>query len=115
MKLGKLLESQQKYDMALAEFKEVVKNEPGYFSGNPRLGEPYRYVNIIEIVLREHQRKLRDNPRNKEALKVIGKIHLSLGRLGQAEEYYQQLVQLSPNDYVAAETLRKIRRKMRKL
>lgn len=115
MKLGKVLESQQKYDMALAEFKEVVKYEPGYFSGNPRLGEPYRYVNVIEIVLHEYQRKLKDNPRNKEALKVIGKIHLSLGRLGQAEEYYQQLVQLSPNDYVAAETLREIRRKMRKL
>lgn len=115
MKLGKLLESQRRYDLALNEFKEVVKYEPDYFSGNPRLGEPYRYINVIETVLRDYQGKLRNNPRDKEALKVVGKIHLSLGRLGQAEEYYQQLVQLSPDDYAAAETLREIRKKMRKL
>lgn len=115
MKLGKLLETQKNYDKALAEFKEVVKYEPDYFSGTPRLGEPYRYINIIEIVLQDYQKKLKNDPRDKEALEVVGKIHLSLGRLGQAEEYYQQLVQLSPNDVMAAETLREIRRKMRKL
>lgn len=115
MKLAKIYDHQMKYDMALAEFKEVVKVEPEYFSASPRLGEKYRYINIVETVLQEYQRRLSNNPRDKEALKVVGKIHLSLGRLGQAENYYQQLVQLSPNDNRAAETLREIRRKMRKL
>ena len=115
MKLAKIYHRQTKYDMALVEYKEVVKNEPEYFSGSPRLGESYRYINIIETVLQEYQVRLTNNPRDKEALKVVGKIHLSLGRLGQAENYYQQLVQLSPNDDGAAETLREIRRKMRKL
>ena len=115
MKLGKLYESQGKYELAFNEFKEVVKYEPDYFASNPRLGEPYRYVNILEVVLQDYQKKLKNNPHDKEALKVVGKIHLSLGRLGQAEEYYQQLVQLSPNDAMAAQTLREIRKKMRKL
>lgn len=115
MKLARLYDVQTKYDMALGEYKEVVKNDPEYFSGNPRLGESYRYINIVETVLQEYQSRLARNPRDKDALKVVGKIHLSLGRLGQAENYYQQLVQLSPNDNGAAETLREIRRKMRKL
>jgi len=115
MKLGKLYERQKNYNAALEEFREVVKHDPNYFSASPRLGEPYRYINIVETVLRDYQSRLTNNPNDKEALKIVGKIHLSLGRLGQAEEYYQQLVQLSPNDAIAVETLREIRRKMRKL
>lgn len=115
MKLGKIYEQQGKYNLALNEFREIVKYEPGYFADSPRLGEPYRYINIVETVLQDYQKRLVNNPRDKEALEVVGKIHLSLGRLGQAEEYYQQLVQLSPGDVMAAETLREIRRKMRKL
>ena len=115
MRLGKIYESQSEYDMALREFKDVVKYEPDYFAANPKLGEPYRYVNIIEIVLREQQKILKQDPSNKDALQVVGKIYLSLGRLGQAEQYFEQLVQLSPNDMLAQQTLREIRRKLRKL
>jgi tetratricopeptide (TPR) repeat protein/TolB-like protein len=115
MRLGKLYDSQARYDLALQEYKKVVEIEPDYFAANPKLGEPYRYVDVIETVLNEHMDTLKRNPNDKDALEVVGKIYVSLGRLGQAEEYYQQLVDLSPNDIIAQQTLREIRRKLRKL
>lgn len=115
MRLGKLYESQGQYEMALSEYKEVVAIDPSYFAYSPRLGEQYRYVNILEVVLHEYQRQLDRNPRDQKALKVVGKIFLSLGRFGQAEEYFQQLVQLNPTDRGAQKTLEEIRKKLRKL
>lgn len=115
MRLGKLYDSQGKYDSALEEFKIVVKIDPDYFAANPKLNEPYRYVDVVQLVLNEAIEKLKKNPRDREALETVGKIYVSLGRFGQAEEYYQQLVDLSPNDALAQQTLREIRRKLRKL
>lgn len=115
MRLGKLYDSRAKYELALQEYKKVVEIDPDYFAANPKLGEPYRYIDVIETVLNENMDILKRNPNDKEALEVVGKIYVSLGRLGQAEEYYQQLVDLSPNDVIAQQTLREIRRKLRKL
>ncbi len=115
MRLGKLYDSQGKYEPALEEFKIVVKIEPDYFAANPKLGEPYRYIDVVQAVLNEAIEKLKNDPQDKDALATVGKIYLSLGRFGQAEEYYQQLVDLSPNDAIAQQTLREIRRKLRKL
>lgn len=57
MRMGRLYESQQCYDAALEHFMEVVKIEPSYFADTPRLGEEYRYINIIETVLQKYQKK----------------------------------------------------------
>jgi|GEM_PF-1478816 len=115
MRLGKIYEQQKKYNLALESFKRVVSIDPDYFVANPKLGEPYRYVNIIELVLKENQTRLDNDPQNREALSVVGKIYLSLGRFGQAEQYYEQLVAMNPDDSGAQRTLRKIRRQLRKL
>jgi len=115
MKLGKIYEMQGKYDLALAKYKDVVKYEPDYFAESPTLGEEYRNINVVEEVLREHLDRLNRDPNNPETIRVVGKIFLSLGRLGQAEQYYEQLLQLKPNDKEAKETLYQIRRKMSKI
>lgn len=115
MRLGKLYDSQGKYEPALEAFKIVVKIDPDYFAANPKLGEPYRYIDVVQTVLNEAISQLKRNPQDKDALATVGKIYLSLGRFGQAEEYYQQLVDISPNDAIAQQTLREIRRKLRKL
>ena len=115
MRLGKIYESQRKFDLSLAEYKEVVRIEPIYFAANPKLGEEFRYINVIETVLNETFTLLEKDPRDKKALEIIGKIYLSLGHYGQAEEYYQQIVDLSPNDALAQQTLQRIRRQLRKL
>nr|HQU74221.1 tetratricopeptide repeat protein [Calditrichia bacterium] len=110
MRLGKIYEAQRKYDLALKSFKRAVEISPDYFVANPKLGEPYRYVNIIEEVLNDNIERLERNQRDAQALEVVGKIYLSLGRFGQAEQYYEQLVQVSPNHAMAQQKLREIRR-----
>ena len=115
MRLGKLYESQKKYRQALIEFKEVVRHEPDYFATNPKLGEEYRYINIVELVLEENMNILDKNPTNQDALEVVGKIYLSLGRLGQAEQYYEKLLTVNPDDPLAQKTLNQIRRQLRKM
>lgn len=115
MRLGKIYESQRNYDLALSEYKDVVRIEPDFFAANPKLGEEFRYVNVIEEVLSETNAQLEANPRDKEALEIVGRIYISLGRYGQAEEYYEQIVDISPNDALAQQTLQRIRRQLRKL
>ncbi len=58
---------------------------------------------------------MRNNPRDAEALGIVGRIYFQLGRLGQAEQYFQQLVQLKPNDRLAQQRLKEIRKRLRKL
>ena len=115
MRLGKIYERQKRYNEALREFEEVVKIDPSYFASHPQLGEEYRNINIIEFVLQKYQARLNRNPRDTEALGVVGRIYFQIGRLGQAEQYFQQLVQIKPNDQLAQETLREIRKRLRKL
>ena len=115
MRLGKIYEQQKKYNLALESFKRVVSIDPDYFAANPKLGEPYRYVNILELVLKENQTRLDNDPQNRAAIETIGKIYLSLGRFGQAEQYYEQLVALNPENALAQRTLQKIRRQLRKM
>jgi len=115
MRLAKLYEKDKDYAAALEQYKKVVAIDPTYFIYNPRLGEDYRYINIVEVVLNEYQEKLTRNPKDPNALRVVGRIFYSLGRFGQAEEYFQQLVQLNPADQTARKTLREIKKKLRKL
>ncbi len=115
MRLGKIYENRSDYRMAFSEFKEVVKYDPDYFSANPKLGEPYRYVNIIETVLNENITALDNNPADKAALEIVGKIYLSLGRYGQAKEYYEKLLAVNPDNDIAQQTLKRIRRQLQKL
>jgi tetratricopeptide (TPR) repeat protein len=115
MRLGRTYEREGNYDAALDQFKEVVKLEPSYFSGTPRLGEQYRYINIIEEVLSEYQTKLEINPNNPETLLVLARIFNSLGRYGQAERYYQQIVQLDPMNREANRELKNLQRQQKKL
>jgi len=115
MRLGHLYEKEKKYNEALKHFKEVVKIEPSYFADTPRLGEEYRYINIIEEVLKEYQLKSELNPRDPQTLLVLARIFNSLGRYGQAEQYYKQIVQIDPQNSEANRALKNLKRQMRKL
>jgi len=115
MRLGRLMEREGRYDEALKYFKEVVKVEPSYFASTPRLGEPYRYINIIDEVLKEYQMKYDENPNDPETLLVLARIFSSLGRFGQAEQYYKLVVQIDPGNREANQELKNLRLKKKKL
>jgi tetratricopeptide (TPR) repeat protein len=115
MRLGRYYEREGNYTESLNLFKEVVKIEPTYFAGTPRLGEEYRYINIINEVLSEYQTKQELNPNNPQTLIVLARIFNSLGRYGQAAQYYQQIVQLDPTNREANRELKNLRRQQKKL
>ncbi|OGB60297.1 MAG: hypothetical protein A2Y94_02165 [Caldithrix sp. RBG_13_44_9] len=115
MRLGRYYEREANYEQALKQFKEVVKIEPSYFSATPRLGEPYRYINIIDNVLNEYQTRQQLNPNDPETLIVLARIFNSIGRYGQAEQYYQQIVQLDPANSEANRELKNLRKQQKKL
>jgi tetratricopeptide (TPR) repeat protein len=115
MRLGRLYEKQGHYQKALEHFKEVVAIEPSYFSATPRLGENYRYINILEEVLKEYQLKHDLSPNRPEIIIVLARIFSSLGRLGQAEKLYAEVVQLDPQNREATRALRDIRKQLRKM
>jgi tetratricopeptide (TPR) repeat protein len=115
MRLGRYYEREGNYQEALKYFKDVVKIEPSYFAATPRLGEEYRYVNIIDEVLSEYQTRLELKPNDPETLLVLARIFGSLGRYGQAEKYYLQIVQLDPQNREATQELQNLRRQMKKL
>lgn len=115
MRLGRYFEREGNYSEALKQFKEVVKIEPSYFADTPRLGEPYRYVNIIDEVLQDYQTRLQKNPNDPETLLVLARIFNSLGRRGQAEQYYRQIVQLDPMNKEANRELKNLQRNQKEL
>ncbi len=115
MRLGRLYEREKRYDEALREYKEVVKIEPSYFASTPRLGEPYRYINIIEEVLQEYRAKYNQNPNDPETLLVLARIYASLGRYGQAREFYSQVIKIQPTNREATLALKRLNRQMHKL
>jgi tetratricopeptide (TPR) repeat protein len=115
MRLGRYYEREGNYQEALKYFKDVVKIEPSYFATTPRLGEEYRYVNIIDEVLSEYQTRLELKPNDPNTLLVLARIFSSLGRFGQAEKYYLQIVQLDPKNREATEELQNLRRQMSKM
>ena len=115
MRLGRYYERERNYEQALIQFKEVVKIEPSYFSVTPRLGEPYRYINIIDEVLNEYQTRQQLNPNDPETLIVLARIFNSIGRYGQAEQYYLQIVQLDPANSEANRELKNLRKQQKEL
>jgi tetratricopeptide (TPR) repeat protein len=115
MRLGRYFEREGNYQKALEQFKEVVKIEPSYFAFTPRLGEPYRYINIIDEVLSEYQTRQQVKPNDPETLIVLARIFNSLGRYGQAEQYYQQIVQLDPLNGEANRELKNLRKQQKQM
>ena len=115
MRLGRLYERQKRYHEALEQFKEVVKIEPSYFADTPKLGEPYRYINIIEAVLQEYRAKYQQNPNDPETLLVLARIYASIGRYGQAREFYSQVIKIQPSNREATLALKKLNRQLQKM
>ena len=67
------------------------------------------------MVLKEYQTRLELNPNNPETLLVLARIFNSIGRYGQAQKYYQQIVRLDPKNLEANKELRNLKRQQKQL
>jgi len=82
---------------ALATFNEVVRRKPSFAEGwNKRA--------TIHFLLREYEKSLKDcdevfkrNPNHFGALAGAGQIHLQLGNMRRALEFFRRAVKVNPN------------------
>ena len=82
---------------ALATFDQIVKRRPAFAEGWNKRATLY-------YLLGEHQKSLRDcdevfkrNPRHFGALSGAGQIHLQVGNLPQALQFFRRAVAVNPN------------------
>ena len=82
---------------ALATFDQIVKRRPAFAEGWNKRATLY-------YLLGEHQKSLRDcdevfkrNPRHFGALSGAGQIHLQMGNLAQALQFFRRAVAVNPN------------------
>jgi tetratricopeptide (TPR) repeat protein len=92
----------------LQEYKEVVKADPTFFTISPKLGEKYRYINIVEATIRDLQQQLKTDPNNISALKSMGRIFYHLGKYSQARQMFEKVTRLKPGEKEATWYLQKM-------
>ncbi len=88
---------QQAFDDALKVFDEIVRRRPAFAEGWNKRATVYFLLGQNERSLLDCDEVLKRNPKHFGALSGAGQIHLRLGRLQQALEYFQRALQVNPN------------------
>ncbi len=88
---------QQSFDDALKVFDEIVRRKPAFAEGWNKRATLYFLLGENEKSLRDCDEVLKRNPRHFGALAGAGQIHLRLGHLEQALEFFQRARKVNPN------------------
>ena len=108
IKLAKVYDDQKQKQKALVEYKKVLSIDPGYFIAHPTLGPEHNYINIIDVTLKEMNKKIENNPNDLEANQMMAKIFYAQGFYGKAANIYRNILKISPNDAEAKSMLAKL-------
>jgi tetratricopeptide (TPR) repeat protein len=82
---------------ALATFDEIVRRKPAFAEGWNKRATIYFLLGEDEKSLRDCDQVLARNPRHFGALSGAGQIHLRLGNLRRALEFFRRAVEVNPN------------------
>ena len=85
------------FDDALATFSEIVRRKPAFAEGWNKRATLYFMLGQFEKSLRDCDEVLKRNPQHFGALSGAGQIHLQLGNLRSALEYFKRAVDANPN------------------
>jgi tetratricopeptide (TPR) repeat protein len=85
------------FDKALATFNEVVRRKPGFAEGWNKRATLYFMLGEFQKSLLDCDEVLKLNPHHFGALSGAGQIHLQLGNLRSALEYFRRAVDANPN------------------
>jgi tetratricopeptide (TPR) repeat protein len=108
VKMAKVLEEQGEKNKALEKYKEIVRIEPSYFVKHPTLGPLHQYINIIDVVLKEIDQNLKNNPNDVNSNTTLAKIYYAQGYYGKAANVYRKILTINPNDQEARKMLAKL-------
>ncbi len=103
----------QSFDDALKVFDEIVRRRPAFAEGWNKRATVYFLLGENEKSLRDCDQVLERNPRHFGALAGAGQIHLRLGHLQQALDFFQRALQVNPNLHAIREASPLIERELR--
>jgi tetratricopeptide (TPR) repeat protein len=87
----------QAFDDALKVFDQIVQRRPAFAEGWNKRATVYFLLGDNEKSLRDCDEVLKRNPKHFGALSGAGQIHLRLGHLEQALEFFQRALTVNPN------------------
>lgn len=82
---------------ALATFDEIVRRKPAFAEGWNKRATVYFLLGENEKSLKDCEEVFKRNPRHFGALSGAGQIHLQLGNLRSALEFFRKAVKVNPN------------------
>jgi tetratricopeptide (TPR) repeat protein len=85
------------FDRALAVFDEIVARKPAFAEGWNKRATVYFLLGENEKSLHDCDEVLRRNPNHFGALSGAGQIHLKLGNLKQALEFFKRALKVNPS------------------
>jgi len=85
------------YDDALATFSTIVRRKPAFAEGWNKRATLYFMLGQFEKSLQDCDEVLKRNPHHFGALSGAGQIHLQLGNLRSALDYFRRAVDANPN------------------
>ena len=85
------------FDDALATFSEIVRRKPTFAEGWNKRATLYFMLGQFQKSLLDCDEVLKRNPLHFGALSGAGQIHLQLGNLRSALEYFRRAVDANPN------------------
>jgi tetratricopeptide (TPR) repeat protein len=87
----------QALEQALAVFDEIVTRKPAFAEGWNKRATVYFLLGENDKSLNDCDEVLKRNPKHFGALSGAGQIHLRLGHLQQALEFFQRALNVNPN------------------
>ncbi|MFC1646531.1 tetratricopeptide repeat protein [Candidatus Omnitrophota bacterium] len=98
--IGVIYLDQDKYDMAIPEFKESIKINPRFDQAYDNLGVAYDKSGKLEEAIIQHKKALEISPYNVKIYNNIGNAYNKLNQFDKAIEAYKNALKLNP-DYKA--------------
>ncbi|GAB4529360.1 MAG: hypothetical protein Tsb0014_11220 [Pleurocapsa sp.] len=95
--LGKLLQSQKKFNKAIASYRQAIELKPDFLDPYNCLGELLLDLGKIEPAIAMYRQAIKQNPRNSRFYFALGQILASQGKWQQASRHYQQALALNSN------------------
>jgi tetratricopeptide (TPR) repeat protein len=84
-------------DDALTTFDEIVRRKPAFAEGWNKRATVYFLLGENEKSLKDCDEVLKRNPRHFGALSGAGQIHLQLGNMRRALDFFRKAVEVNPN------------------
>ena len=85
------------FDDALATFSEVVRRKPAFAEGWNKRATIYFLLGENDKSLQDCEEVFKRNPNHFGALSGAGQIHLKLGHMRRALEFFRRAVEVNPN------------------